>query len=393
MPPRPLTVSELTRAIADLVEDSFGSVRVEGEIGRFTRAASGHWYLTLKDEGAVLSVNVFRNVNARLGWVPRDGDRVVITGELSIYPPRGTYSLNARHLERAGAGDLAARLEALKLKLAAEGLFAQERKRPLPALPRAVGVATSASGAAVQDILRVIEERWPGMTVYVAPCKVQGEGAAEDVARALRLLEAHGRAEVLIVGRGGGSAEDLWAFNEEVLVRAVAACAIPVISAVGHETDVSLTDLAADVRAATPTHGAELAVPERAVLVEIVAGLREMALAAIHRQIRLRRERLRSVRLRDPRRRVVEGRLRCDELQRRLHLGVRRRLERHRARWALQAGRLQALSPLAVLDRGYAIALKDGRAVRRAADLAVGDRIELRFGQGQAGARVEDTEG
>ncbi|MFH1466590.1 MAG: exodeoxyribonuclease VII large subunit [Pseudomonadota bacterium] len=393
MEPRALTVSQLTRALADLVEDSFGYVRVEGEIGRFTRAASGHWYLSLKDEGAVLSVNVFRGVNARLGWVPREGERVVVTGELSIYPPRGTYSLNARNLERAGAGDLAARLEALKRKLAAEGLFAQERKRPLPPLPRAVGVATSGTGAAVQDILRVIEERWPGMTVYVAPCKVQGEGAAEDIARALRLLQAHGEAEVIIVGRGGGSAEDLWAFNEEVLVRAVAGCAVPVISAVGHETDVCLSDLAADVRAATPTHGAELAVPERAVLEEIVAGLQALLVAAAGRQVRARRERLRALRLRDPRRRVTEGRLRCDELDRRLHLAVHRRLERHRARLALQAGRLQALSPVAVLERGYAIALKGGRAVRRATELNPGDRIELRLGLGRAGARVEDVEG
>ena len=296
----PLTVTQLTHALSDLVHENFGLVQVEGEVGRITFARSGHWYLSLKDDGAVLDAAVFRGANSRMSWRPQEGDRVVATGELSIYAPRGSYSLIVRRLERAGVGDLLARLEALKGALAAEGLFAPERKRPLPAVPRAVGVVTSPTGAALQDILRVLDERWPGLPVYIAPCMVQGAGAAQQIAAALRLVEAHGKADVIIVGRGGGSAEDLWAFNEEPVVRAVAACAIPVVSAVGHETDTSLCDLAADVRAATPSHAAELVVPERDALLEIVDGLAARLELAVARQVQRRRDRLAGIKLRDP---------------------------------------------------------------------------------------------
>jgi exodeoxyribonuclease VII large subunit len=385
----PLTVSQLTQALSDLVHEQFGTVRVEGEVGRITFARSGHWYLSLKDDNAVLDAAVFRGTNARMDWRPREGDRVVATGELSIYAPRGSYSLIVRRLERAGAGDLLARLEALKRKLAAEGLFAPERKRPLPPVPRAVGVVTSPTGAALQDILRVIEGRWPGLPVYLAPCLVQGAGAAEQIARALRLVEAHGKADVIIVGRGGGSAEALWAFNEEPVVRAVAACGIPVVSAVGHETDTSLCDLAADLRAATPSHAAELAVPERDGLLALVDDLGERLATAASRQLARKRERVASIKLRDPRRRVTEARLRADELDLRLRRAVALRLERGRSTVALHAARLEALSPVAVLERGYAIALRDGHAVRDAGQLSPGDLLELRLARGVASARVE----
>ncbi len=389
MTPSTFTVSGLTRALADLVEAGFGSVRVEGEVGSFTAARSGHWYLSLKDEQAVLNAAVFRGSNRHLRWSPRVGDRVVATGELSIYPPRGSYSLVVRKLERAGAGDLQARLEALKRKLAAEGLFAPERKQPLPALPAAVGVATSPTGAALRDVLRVIDERWPGFPVILSPCRVQGAGAAAEIARALARLQAHGRAQVIIVGRGGGSVEDLWAFNEEPLVRAVAACAVPVVSAVGHETDVSLCDLAADLRAATPSHAAELVVPERAALEAFVRELQRRLLLGARRSVQQHRGRLQALQLRDPRRRLVEARLRADELDRLLRAAASRQLERRRGAVESLAGRLHALSPLAVLDRGYAIALKQGRAVRSGEDLQAGDLVQLRLARGSAGLRVE----
>jgi exodeoxyribonuclease VII large subunit len=387
--PATLTVSQLTQALSDVVHELFGSVRVEGEVGRITFARSGHWYLSLKDEGAVLDAAVFRGTNSRMSWRPREGDKVVATGELSVYAPRGSYSLIVRRLERAGAGDLRARLEQLQRALAAEGLFAPERKRPLPAVPRAVGVVTSPTGAALQDILRVIDERWPGLPVYLAPCLVQGDGAAAQIAAGIRLVEAHGKADVLIVGRGGGSAEDLWAFNEEPVVRAVAACGIPVISAVGHETDTSLCDLAADLRAATPSHAAELAVPERDGLLLLVQELQERMRGAAARQVERKRQRLEAMKLRDPRRRVVEARMRADELDAQLRRAVALRVERGRAAVELQAARARALSPLAVLDRGYAIALHQGRAVRDASTLKAGDPVELRLARGGAELRVE----
>ena len=385
----PLTVSQLTQALSDLVHEQFGYVRVEGEVGRITFARSGHWYLSLKDDGAVLDAAVFRGTNSRMSWRPREGDKVVATGELSIYAPRGSYSLIVRRLERAGAGDLLARLEALKKKLGAEGLFATDRKVPLPPVPRAVGVVTSPTGAALQDILRVIEGRWPGLPIYLAPCLVQGAGAAEQIARSLRLVEAHGKSDVIIVGRGGGSAEDLWAFNEEPVVRAVAGCSIPVISAVGHETDTSLCDLAADVRAATPSHAAELAVPERAGLMALVEELRGRLGLAAARQVQRKRDRVAATKLRDPRRRVVEARLRADELDARLRRAVALRVERGRSTVDLQAARLKALSPVAVLERGYAIALRDGQAVRDPTGLGVGDLLELRLARGTLDVRVE----
>ncbi len=385
----PLTVSQLTQALSDVVHERFGTVRVEGEVGRITVARSGHWYLNLKDEGAVLDAAVFRGANQRMSWRPREGDKVVATGELSIYAPRGSYSLIVRRLERAGAGDLLARLEEMKRKLAAEGLFAPERKRPLPAVPRAVGVVTSATGAALRDILRVADGRWPGLPIYLAPCLVQGDGAAAQIAAAIRLMEAHGKADVIIVGRGGGSAEDLWAFNEEPVVRAVAACAIPVVSAVGHETDTSLCDLAADLRAATPSHAAELVVPEREGLVALVRDLRERLSLASARQLERKRQRVQAIKLRDPRRRVIEARMRADDLDARLRRAAALRIERGRSAVELKAARLRALSPLAVLDRGYAIALREGRAIRDVAELSAGERVELRLARGSAELRVE----
>ncbi len=389
MPSPILTVTQITRALSDIMERQFGTVRVQGEVGRITVARSGHWYLSLKDDGAVLDAAVFRGTNRRMSWEPRQGDLVVATGELSVYPPRGSYSLVVRRLERAGAGDLQARLEALKRKLAAEGLFDPDRKQALPPVPRAVGIATSATGAALRDILRVLEERWPGLPVYLAPCLVQGRGAADQIVAAVRLLETHGLSDVVIVGRGGGSLEDLWAFNEEPVVRAVATCSIPIVSAVGHETDVTLCDLAADQRAATPSHAAEIVVPERAGLQTWVDELHQRLSAAASRLVQRKRDRVRGLRLRDPRRRVTEARLRCDELDARLQRAASLVVERGRTRVDLAAAGLRALSPLAVLDRGYAIALHQGHAVRRASELEPGQLLELRLGSGGASVRVE----
>ncbi|MBN1336678.1 MAG: exodeoxyribonuclease VII large subunit [Deltaproteobacteria bacterium] len=391
------TVGALTRAIRDLLEAGFGRVRVEGEISRFTAHRSGHWYLELADDEAVLNAVMFARVNRLLSWQPQVGDRVVATGSLDVYPPSGRYNLVVQGLARAGAGDAAARLEALKRKLAAEGLFDPARKRPLPPLPRAVGVATSPTGAALHDILRVAGQRFCGLPVILSPCRVQGEGAAAEIAHALGLLVRHGVADVIIVGRGGGSAEDLSAFDDEALVRAVAACPVPVVSAVGHEVDVSLCDLAADVRAATPSHAAEIVVPDRTGLSDGVDALAEALAAAARRRLeRLARDvdvlegRLQAA---DPRRRLGQARQRCDEFDARLVAAARRLLERRRALLEARGGRLAALSPLAVLDRGYAVAFKHGAAVRQAADLVPGDTLSIRFASGSASASVTDVEG
>jgi exodeoxyribonuclease VII large subunit len=247
--------TELKQALAAL-----GPVSVEGEVSQFTAHRSGHWYFTLKDRDAVLSCVMFRGNNQFMRWRPQVGDSVVVQGDLDVYAPQGRYSLITRRMEPAGAGDLQRQLEELKLKLSAEGLFDPARKQKLPQFPRAIGVATSPTGAALKDILRVLDQRFPGLPVYLAPCKVQGVGAVEEICAAIELLNEHGKSEVLIVGRGGGSQEDLFCFNEEAVARAIASSAIPVVSAVGHEVDVSIADLVADLRAATPSHAVELVV-------------------------------------------------------------------------------------------------------------------------------------
>ncbi|MFZ5475175.1 MAG: exodeoxyribonuclease VII large subunit [Myxococcota bacterium] len=381
MEPR-YTVSELTSEIATILGETYEDVRVEGEISGFKPHSSGHWYFTLKDGNAVLNCAMFRNWNQRVRRPPREGDRVVCRGGVDVYPPRGTYSLVVRQIEPVGAGDLLRRLEELKARLAAEGLFAPERKRAIPGFPTAIGVATSPTGAAFQDVLRVVRQRFPGVTIYLAPCRVQGEGAAAEVARALDLLDAHGKSSVIVVGRGGGSAEDLWAFNEEVVVRAIARSRIPTVSAVGHEVDVTLADLAADVRAATPSHAAEIVTPVRDELAAYVDGLRERLRVAATRRVAVARDRVRRVRLVHPRQRVERGRVRLDELDDRVRVAIHRVLADRRRRAAQVARHLDALSPLAVLARGYAIAELDGRVLHAAADAEAGDRVRIRLARG-----------
>jgi exodeoxyribonuclease VII large subunit len=280
------------------------------------------------------------------------------------------------------------RLEELKARLAEEGLFAPERKRPIPAFPTAIGIATSPTGAALQDLLRVIGQRFPGVTIYLAACRVQGEGAAGEIARAVDLLNAHGKSSVLVIGRGGGSAEDLWCFNEEVVVRAIARSAIPTVSAVGHEVDVTLADLAADVRAATPSHAAEIVTPVRDELLAYVDALGERLRIAAGRRVTAARDRLRRVRLVHPRQRVERGRIRLDELDDRVRVAVARVIAERRRRAAQAARHLDALSPLAVLSRGYAIADHDGRVLHDAADVSVGDRVRVRLARGALVAEV-----
>jgi exodeoxyribonuclease VII large subunit len=382
------TVSELTGEISALLGGSFDDIEVEGEISGFKAHGSGHWYFCLKDGDAVLNAAMFRNANVRVRRPPRDGDRVIARGSIDVYPPRGSYSLVVRAMQAAGEGDLARKLEELRARLASEGLFDAARKRGIPRVPRAIGLATSPSGAALHDIVRVVRQRFPAMPIFLAPCRVQGEGAGVDIARAIGLLNQHGRSDVIIVGRGGGSAEDLFCFNEEAVVRAVVASRIPVVSAVGHEVDVSLADLAADVRAATPSHAAELVTPVRDELAALIDSLSHRLRLAMKRRVAHQRDRVSRIRLLHPRQRVERGRMRLDELDERLREAALRGLLLRRARLASAARHLEVLSPLSVLVRGYAIVTHAGVAVTDAAELTPGARIDVRLARGAVEAEV-----
>lgn len=432
------SVSEFTRRVKTLLEGGLKAGWVRGEVSNLRIQASGHVYFSLKDAGAQVRAVMFRGDAARQTTKPREGGQVVVYGEVSVYEARGEYQLIVRALVDDGTGRLQREFEALKARLAAEGLFAKERKRALPRLPRTVGFVTSPTGAAVQDFVRILVRRgWRGRVV-VLPAKVQGEGAAAEVAAMIaaanggmtndecRMTNEAGMGagdggalafDLLVVGRGGGSLEDLWAFNEEVLVRAVAASRVPVISAVGHEIDFTLCDFAADVRAETPSAAAELIssgfVAETERLDRLSRGLEGEAEAALGAA----RERLDGLRARlkllSPSAQVERGWLRLDDLRNRLEADVARSMQARRHRVALAAGRLaaasparrveaesqrllglwkrlQAASPGSVLNRGFVIVRDaEGRPVTRAAALCAGERIGIEFGDGRGAARVE----
>ncbi|MGI8656831.1 MAG: exodeoxyribonuclease VII large subunit [Pyrinomonadaceae bacterium] len=451
---RPLSVSELTSAVRSTLEGRFASVWVEGEISNFkAHAASGHWYFTIKDEGAQLRAACFRTANKRIRFRPSDGLQVRARGRLTVYEPRGEYQLDVEAIDPVGAGALRVAFEQLRDKLASEGLFAEELKRELPVLPRRVGVVTSPSGAAIRDILTVIARRTRTVHVLFAPARVQGETAASEIARAIELLnEHHARAiadgrtkdkvDVIIVGRGGGSIEDLWAFNEERVARAIRASIIPVISAVGHETDFTIADFAADLRAATPSAAAEL-VAEREDEIEgyiesctrdlfqlmryriadertrvheaamshgfdeVQRKLRAAKAAtneAAHKIETLIRRRMETARRRNDAvncrlspaelsARVARGDTRLAVLSARRNAAANDVLDDKRGRLAVAAASLDALSPLAVLTRGYALAQNEaGRALRDARDVEIGDAVSLRLAHGVLHCRVEDAE-
>ncbi len=449
----PLTVSQLTDAVRGALEARFASVWVEGEISNFKAHSSGHWYFSLKDEGAQLRAKCFRSSNARIRFRPQDGLHVRARGRLSVYAPRGEYELVVEALDPVGAGALRIAFEQLRDRLKAEGLFAPELKRPLPIFPRRVGVVTSPTGAALRDILNVISRRTRTVHVLFSPARVQGEGAGSDIARAIKLINQHhqralseGRTEdavdVLIVGRGGGSTEDLWAFNEEEVARAIRASEIPVISAVGHEVDFTIADFAADLRAPTPSAAAELVAAHedelcqrldqlgtnlqrliRYKIMDARARVQEQAMSQAFDEVRaklgdarLRTTRsmhelqtLMSVAIQSAQRRAdtvmhrlspVRLRTLLNDARARFDLAfaggkeaIASRLEESRQRLGLAAASLDALSPLAVLQRGYAIAQDaDGRLLRDADKVSKGDAVRVRLARGRLNCRVEDVE-
>jgi exodeoxyribonuclease VII large subunit len=336
---------------------------------------------------------MFRGANTRVRVTPRDGLHVLVRARVGLYEPRGEYQLVVEHLEEAGEGALRRRFEELKARLAAEGLFDAAAKRAPPRLPRRIGVVTSPTGAAIRDILHVLARRFPAVPVLVYPVPVQGAGAAADIAAALRLASARAETDVLILARGGGSLEDLWSFNEEVVARAIRACRIPVITGVGHEVDTTIADFAADLRAPTPSGAAELAVPDRLEWLRALAHTRSRLANAWARGAGGRRERLdwlaRRLELMHPRTRLAARAQRLDELEARLTRALRRELADAGRRLAGAARTLHAVSPLATLERGYAIvATAEGQVVRSAADAAVGTPIEARTASGTLLATV-----
>ena len=391
-----LTVTQLNTYVKSLLDGDphLRSVYVSGEISNFTNHyRTGHFYLTLKDGESAVRAVMFRTENARLRFLPQDGMRVLVRGRVSLFPRDGQYQMYIDDMQPDGVGALHIAFEQCKQKLAAEGLFDESRKKPLPPYPMRIGVITSPTGAALQDILNILSRRFPLAEVVFCPVQVQGDAAAPQICDAIRRMNAQNAADVLIVGRGGGSIEDLWAFNEECVARAVASSHIPVISAVGHETDFTICDFAADLRAPTPSAAAELAVPdsmeERGILYGFEMRARRAMRAQLQRE-RLRLERFsRAADLRDPRSLLTPHRLRLDSLSEKADRNVRARLQTERGRLSLMCGKLDAMNPMKVLVRGYAIAEKDGAAVTDAQTLCAGDRLLLRFSRGCAVCTVD----
>lgn len=432
------TVSEITRAVRGAVERAFPSVWVSGEISNFRAPMGGHLYFSLKDSSAQLRVVFFKGANRHLRFTPTDGMEVVAQGRLSVYEPRGDYQLICESLEPKGLGALQAAFEELKQRLEAEGLFATERKKPLPVFPPVIGVITSPTGAALQDFLRTASRRFSGAHVLIHPARVQGESAASEVAAALAWFNANRAAGVVAIVRGGGSIEDLWPFNEEIVVRAITASVIPVVTGIGHETDFSLADFAADARALTPTDAARLSVPDAGELRDRIFGFRESAESALSQTLGglrldlerglsaldrsrdivnearqeiedrvdtmsraalsiLRRERSRVTETtrraseNHPRQRVALAHACFQGLSLRLGRSVRANVYERR-RGLLDAARLlDDLSPLSVLDRGYSLVYANGRLVSNAESLSVGDALSIRFAHGSAEAAVTAT--
>lgn len=433
------TVSRLNREVRGLLESGIPPLWIEAEVSNFSRPSSGHWYFSLKDEGAQVRCAMFRQRNQSLRFIPDNGMKVLARAKVCLYEPRGEYQLMVEHLEPAGEGALRTAFERLKAKLQAEGLFAPERKRPLPPYPRSIGVVTSPTGAAIRDILHVLRRRYGCARVVLYPVPVQGQDAGAQIAQAIRVAGLRAETDVLIIARGGGSLEDLWAFNEEVVARALYDCPIPCVSGVGHEIDFTIADFVADQRAPTPSAAAELVTPDREALWQQLDRLltrlkhsqqvrhsrqHERQLALLHRlqrchpqqRLRLHTQRLEELNRRlhqrmnqqlgwqrqqlqhslnrltanTPRQRLQQAELRLQQIHQRLDTALKARLDDKQRRLALGVRGLNAFSPLATLERGYAIAHRDnGVILRRADEVRLGEPIQVRLAQGELRCEVK----
>jgi exodeoxyribonuclease VII large subunit len=391
------TVSELTRQIKLILETSLPALWVEGEICNFTWHSSGHMYFSLKDKNAQLRCVMWKSYNQHLFFTPGEGMQVQAQGKITLYEKNGQYQLSIAQMHPVGLGDLRLAFERLADKLRAEGLFRQEFKKSLPPFPTCIGVVTSPSGAAIQDILRVVSRRFPPARVILRPAAVQGPGAAEQIARAIEEFNADGRAEIIIVGRGGGSPEDLWAFNEERVARAIFASLIPVISAVGHEIDLTISDLVADVRAPTPSAAGEMVVPDKREVLALLKALHNRMVKAVEAGITAREDRLNGIRR-------SYGMLRCadliaqkwqltDQVGQRLNKGWHSLLGRRESALKTSVQQLKALDPREVLSRGYSVCRRaaDGTVISDASYLRLGEDIDVTFARGSIEALVKQV--
>jgi len=434
------SVSQLNREARLLLEQQFGSIWLEGEISNLARPASGHWYLSLKDQQAQLRCAMFKNRNRTLRFAPQNGDQVLVRGVLGLYEARGDFQLIIDRMEPVGEGQLQRRFEQMRAKLLAEGLFDDAHKQPLPPYPQSIGVITSPTGAAIRDVLHVLRRRFPSAGVVVYPTAVQGDSAAPQLVEALRIASSRRETDVLLMVRGGGSLEDLWPFNEETVARAIHACTLPVVSGVGHETDLTLADLVADQRAPTPSAAAEVATPDGRELRDVVNGLANTLQQKTLRQVHQTQTRSQELHTRllaqHPRQQLTQKSQRVDELESRLLSTCRRRLADEQQRIAFLQRRLQnaspqhhlprlcdrirdqltrlslhqhrdleqrknqltlamrtlhSASPLATLDRGYAILRHDdNRAVRSVSDVAPGDTLRATLHDGDIACQVDE---
>ncbi len=386
------SVTQVTQGISDLLEGSFADLWISGEVTNFRNRTGRHWYFALKDEKSQIGSVIFNAASRRFNFALEDGLEVICHGKLNLYAPRGTYSLIIDHIEPKGVGALQLAFEQLKKSLKAEGLFDKKHKKPLPYLPKKIGVVTSATGAALRDIIHVLTRRFPGINILLSPAKVQGAGSAEEIAAAIALLNERKDVDMMIVGRGGGSLEDLWAFNEEVTARAIFASRIPVISAVGHEIDYTIADFVADVRAPTPSVAAEIAVPVKTDLQLTIAERKNQLSFALRKLVENKAQTVGQLRarLKDPRSRFPDLLLRVDGCKERLFNAVEASLQVRRQHMAKLLSNLDHLSPLNVLAKGYAVVQKTAQktSVKNASTLKVGEKLNITLSKGSAEAKV-----
>lgn len=389
------SVTQVNEHIRDLLEadTALGALFVRGEISNYKAYPSGHHYFSLKDEGGSLRCVMFRREAATLRFRPQNGMKVLAFGRVSAYPRDGQYQLYVSAMQTDGVGDLYAAFEELKARLSQQGLFAPEHKKPIPRFPKRIALVTSSAGAAVRDMIRILGARWPMAEVYVVPCRVQGAEAPPEIAGAIRWVNTHRLADLIITGRGGGSMEDLWCFNDEQVARAIYESEIPVISAVGHEPDVTIADYVADLRAATPSNGAELAVPDQNEQYMRLAHLRERLCKAAERQLKNERQRLDHLSdcrmLRDPMVWVKDRRTALENCQKGLEQGLKSALGEQKTRFAFLAASLDALSPLKVLGRGYAIAKSERGVVTSVKEVSAGDELVVQVTDGTFNCQVK----
>ena len=371
------TVSEITARIKNTIEEEIGFeyVWIAGEVSNFRgNYASGHWYFSLKDNETQISAVCFKWANQYIKFLPENGMEVIVCGQISVYEKQGSYQINVRYVEPKGVGAQALALEQLKEKLLKEGLFNEERKRPLPFLPQRIGIVTSPTGAAVKDILKVLDRRFPNLDILISPARVQGDEAPSEIVKALKRLYKQKDIELIIVARGGGSKEDLWAFNDEGVAREIVKSPVPVISAIGHEIDITIADLVADVRAATPSMAAEIAVREKQELIDDIVYLKERIAHALNNQIELYAREI-------------------DQLQSELAYSMQSRLDLASSELSNLSGNLDALSPLKVLNRGYSITQKlpKKEIIKDSKKLKKGDDVLISFNKGEAKCTVKET--